>query len=207
MRIALYTLITLFFLLTGSSDLFAQAFNPYQHAYQGWDGDKIRKASPIRAFLNKFSLNVSGGYGRTFYNQKIDSDVLETPDDIIILNDYTVSGNSVNYNGIINWLNAPQPDSGTYVLQPNGTANILYADSSAIQYKGSGFNIPINVSLHLDLERFRIGGGIMYEVHRIKQLNPKGLGTYPYVPNFGAATMFRYYFTFGAKVYHVKGWD
>jgi len=206
-RTTFITILAILSLIGNNGSVCAQAFNPYQHAYQGWDGDKIRKASPLRAFLNKFSLNVNGGYGRTFYNQKFDTDVLETPEDVILLNDYTVTGTNVDYNGIVNWLNAPQADSGSYVLQPDGPGNILYADSSEIKYRGSGYNIPINVSLHLDLERFRIGAGIMYEVHRIQQLNPKGPGSYPYEPNFGAATMFRYYFTFGAKVYHVKGWD
>jgi hypothetical protein len=83
----------------------------------------------------------------------------------------------------------------------------LYSDSSEIKYGGSGYNIPINLSVHLDIDRFRIGGGIMYEMHRINQLNPKGQGVHPYVPNFKNTFMFRYYFTAGAKVYHVKGWD
>lgn len=185
----------------------AQAFNPYQHAYQGWDGDKIRKASPIRAFLNRFSLNVSSGYGITFYSQEISSDVLETPEDIILLNEYNLSGNTINYSGVVNWLNEPTFVEGTADVTPGGDNTILYADSAQIKYAGNGFSVPINVSLHLDIDRFRIGGGIMYEIHRIKELRPTGQGSYPYVPNFGAATMFRYYFTAGAKVYHFKGWD
>ncbi len=201
-------------LLISSQAAFGQAFNPYQHAYQGWDGDKIKKASPIRAFLNKFSLNVNMGYGRTFYSHKINSDVLEiAPNNsgaepkLVILGDYSVSGSTINYNGITNWLNSPQPDSGAVMLGPNGPGRILYADSSEIKYGGSGFNIPINASLHLDIDRFRIGAGIMYEMHGINQLNPKGQGSEPYVPNFNSTFMFRYYLTAGAKVYHYMGWD
>lgn len=186
---------------------FGQAFNPYQHSYQGWNGEKIKKASVFRAFLNKFSVNANAGYGRTFYNNEINTDVLETPEKLVMLGEYTIAGGSINYNGITNWLNAPQPDSGVVSLQPNGPGNILYADSAEIKYGGSGFNIPVNLSLHFDIDRFRIGGGIMYEMHRIKQLKPKGQGTYPYVPNFNSTFMFRYYFTAGAKVYHIKGWD
>lgn len=215
MRITIITLTVFLFLLLGNNASFAQAFNPYQHAYQGWDGNKIKKASPIRAFLNKFSLNVNAGYGMTFYNQDIKSDVLEVAPiqssgdgpKIVVLSNYSVSGNSITYNGFTNWLNAPQLDSGNYVLQPDGPANILYADSADNKFKGNGFNIPINVSLHLDIDRFRIGGGIMYEIHRVKELRPVAQGEQPYIPNFNATTMFRYYFTAGAKVYHVKGWD
>lgn len=194
-----------------------QAFNPYQHAYQGWDGDKIKKASPLRAFLNKFSLNANLGYGRTFYSHEINSNVLEIAPDptstepgdpkLVILGDYTQNGNVINYRGLTNWLNYPMLDSGSTMLAPNGYSNILHIDSAGIRYGGSGFNIPFNLSLHLDLERFRIGGGIMYEYHGIEKLTPKEQGELPYIPDFNATFMFRYYFTAGAKVYHYMGWD
>ena len=215
--------IIIFLLLVLSSEaLHAQAFNPYQHAYQGWDGDKIKKASPLRTFLNKFSLNTHIGYGRTFYNHEINGDILEIAphkafvpngdsanigSKLVIIGDYTTSGSSINYRGITNWLNYPQADSGSVALSPNGPGSILYADSAGNRYGGSGFNIPINVSLHYDIDRFRIGGGIMYELHHINQLKPREQGEQPYIPNFNSTFMLRYYFTAGAKVYHFKGWD
>ena len=187
--------------------LFAQAFNPYQHNYQGWNGEKIRKAGFFRAFLNKFSLNASLGYGRTFYSHVVNADVLESPDQLTMLGEYTLVGDNLEYTGVVNWLNAPTVVQGNTTIGPGTNQRILYADSADIQYGGSGSNVPFNLSLHLDIERFRIGGGIMYEMHRIKQLDPKGQGTYPYIPNFNSTSMFRYYFTAGAKVYHIKGWD
>ena len=198
-----YTLITSIILVLCTNLAFGQAYNPYQHAYQGWDGGKIKKSNVISAFLNKFSLNASLGYGRTFYSQTIDSDVLESPN-ITILRESNLSGDTLNYSGTINWLNAPEFVTGS---NPDNSYRILDADSSEIRYKGSGFNIPVNISLHLDIDRFRIGGGIMYELHNIKQLNPTGQGDNPYIPNFKNTYMFRYYFTAGAKVYHIKGWD
>jgi len=207
MRRHFYTLITSIAILLCANAAFGQAFNPYQHAYQGWNGERIKKASPIRAFLNKFSLNVSLGYGRTFYSNVVNSDILETPQKLTMLGDYTIAGNNVNYTGIVDWLNAPTIVTGTEDISPGSGNRVLYADSAEIKYGGSGYNIPFRTSLHLDIDRFRIGGGIVYELHGIKGLNPKNQGTYPYVPNFGATTMFRYFFTVGAKVYHIKGWD
>ena len=206
-RARIYQVVLVGVLSICSSLAFGQAFNPYQHAYQGWNGEKIKKASPIRAFLNKFSLNASLGYGRTFYSHKVNSDVLETPEKLIMLGEYTLTGNNIDYTGVVDWLNAPTIVDGATTVGPASDNYILNADTSEIKYGGSGFNIPLNVSLHLDIDRFRIGGGIMYEMHRIKQLNPKEQGTYPYVPNFNSTFMFRYYFTAGAKVYHIKGWD
>jgi hypothetical protein len=184
-----------------------QVFNPYQHAYQGWNGGKIRKASPVRAFLNKFSLNVSLGYGRTFYSHVVNEDVLETESQLTMLGDYNTFGDSISYMGVIDWLNAPTVVNGEESIGTESRNNILYQDSSEIRYGGSGYNIPVKVSLLVDIERFSIGGGIVYEIHGINKLYPKGQGTYPYIPNFSKTTMFRYYLTLGAKVYHLKGWD
>lgn len=190
-----------------SSLAYSQAFNPYQHSYQGWNGEKIKRGGLVRAFLNKFSLNASLGYGRTFYSHKVENDVLDSPDKLVLLNDYTITGNSINYSGITDWLNSPTAVNGTASLDSGSNNYILYTDSADNKYGGSGFNIPLNVSLHLDIDRFRIGAGIMYEMHRINKLNPKGQGNQPYIPNFNTTFMFRYYFTAGAKVYHIRGWD
>lgn len=202
-----YTLIISFLLVFCTSFSFGQLYNPYQHAYQGWDGDKIKKASIVRAFLNKFSLNTSLGYGRTFYKHVVLTDVLETPEKLIMLGEYTQSGNNIDYTGVVDWLNAPSEISGSTVVGQNTENHILYTDSSENKYRGSGYNIPINVSLHFDVDRFRIGGGIIYELHRVKNLDPANQGSYPYVPNFNSTFMFRYFFTVGGKVYHIKGWD
>lgn len=203
----IYQIIIIGVLTLCTSVAYGQAFNPYQHAYQGWDGEKIRKASPIRAFLNKFSANATIGYGRTFYSHDVNSDILETPDKLIMLREYTLAGNNIDYTGTTDWLNAPDSVMGFNTIDPTAGVNILYADSAENGYRGSGFNIPISLSLHLDIERFRIGGGIIYELHSIKDLKPKNHGTHSYIPNFNRTFMFRYYFTAGAKVYHIKGWD
>ena len=207
MQKQLYTLITSLVLVFCTNLTFGQLFNPYQHAYQGWDGDKIRKASPIRAFLNNFSLNTSIGYGRTFYSHVVNADVLETPEKLIMLGEYTLAGNNIDYTGVVDWLNAPTVVTGSTVVGQGTENHILYTDSSEIKYRGSGFNIPLSVSLHVDIDRFRIGGGIIYELHSVKGLDPVNQGDFPYVPNFNSTFMFRYFFTVGAKVYHILGWD
>ncbi len=221
MQKRIYQIIILGILAFCTNMVFGQNFNPYQNAYQGWDGNKIKKASPIRAFLNKFSVNASLGYGRTFYSFKVNADELEVgpktiysngdsvtfPSQLIMLGEYNLVPDSINYSGIINWLNAPTIATGSEYIGPDSVNNILFADSAEIKYGGSGINIPFRLSLHYDIDRFRIGGGISYELHSIKSLNARGQGSYPYVPNFNATTMFRYFFTIGGKVYHILGWD
>lgn len=203
----IYSILLILIITSFTNIAFGQAFNPYQHAYQGWNGDNIKKANPVRAFLNKFSLNTSLGYGRTFYSHNVNADVLETPDKLIMLGEYTLTGDDIEYTGLVDWLNAPTVVEGNAVIGGSTGNNILYSDSSTIGYKGSGFNIPLNISLQLDIDRFRIGGGIIYEFHKIGSLKPAGQGTYPYVPNFNSTFMFRYFFMAGARVYHFMGWD
>ena len=222
----IYSLIACVGLLFCAAESMSQTFNPYQHAYQGWDGNKIKKASPIRAFLNKFSVNASLGYGRTFYSFKLSSDVLEVgpknvlsdpsnpnsdsisiPASLIMLGGYKLGPDSINYSGIVNWLNAPTVVEGAEYLGPESSNQVLHVDSADIKYGGSGFNVPFKISLQYDIDRFRIGGGISYELHGIQSLSPRGQGRYPYVPNFNTTMMFRYFFNLGGKVYHILGWD
>lgn len=205
-----YILITSVLLIFFTDLAVGQGFNPYQHAYQGWNGKKIKKAGPVRAILNKFSLNISTGYGRTFYSHVVNGDILETPEKLVMLGAYSLTGDIINYEGVVDWLNAPAAvgDSSSSTFVGPGYGNfILYGDSSENKYKGAGINIPFNVSLHIDIDRFRIGAGYIYEYHKVQNLNPKNQGIYPYVPNFNGTLMKRYYFTIGAKVYHVLGWD
>lgn len=202
-----YILITIVLSILFSNLTYGQGFNPYQHAYQGWDGGRIKKAGPIRAVLNKFSLNVSLGYGRTFYSHVVNTDVLETPEKLIMLGDYTLTGDNIKYTGVVDWLNAPVGVGDSIFFGANYGNRILYSDSSEIKYRGAGLNIPLNVSLHLDIDRFRIGAGYIYEFHSVNNLDPIKQGQYPYIPNFNSTFLKRYYFTVGGKFYHLLGWD
>ncbi len=201
-----FTVLFIAFLFGSLHEINAQ-FNPYQSRYQGWNGDQIYR-SPIRKFLNFFSLNVSMGYGRTFYNVKPGVDVLETPERIILLNNYSINGNSVSYSGVSNWMNSPDSVAGTVAIGNNiGDNRVLFNDSSATGYRGSGYNIPLTLGLHVDIiKRFRVGVGAVFEWHGFKKLRPKENGYFPYQPDFNSVLLKRYFFTVGGKVYNLKGW-
>ena len=180
-----------------------QFFNPYQHDYQGWDGNNIKR-SPIRAFLNKFSLTVSTGYGRTFYSHDLSSNVLETPNGPVIVGNYSITPDSVHYTGIINWLNAPEVVQGA--ARFDTTYQLLSRDSAAIGYSGIGNSLPLRLTLTFDINRFRIGGGFIYELHSVKPLQPLEIGKMPYQPNFGSTSFKRFFFTMSSEIYNLKGW-
>lgn len=186
-----------------AGDCYAQHFNPYQENYQGWDGDHIKR-SPIRAILNKFSLTVASGYGRTFYAHEFNAKILESYSAQIMVGSYTLNGNEISYKGAANWLNATQEKSGTVSLSEY---NFVNQDTISIGYRGSGNSIPINAILTLDIDRFRIGGGVSLEYHKVGTLKPKvDILQYGYVPNFKSTLFFRYFLNITARIYDYKGW-
>jgi hypothetical protein len=181
----------------------AQVFNPYQHSYQGWDGNKIRR-SHVRAFLNRFTLSVSSGYGRTFYAHEVEADLLESVDEQIMLSEYTLTGTTINYKGVQHWLNAPRTVEGTRTL--GADRRLVGLDTANIGYRGSFGGVPIEVSLTFDINRFRIGAGVSAELHHTAALPALHSGGFPYASNAGSTMFTRYFLTMSAFVYNVKGW-
>jgi hypothetical protein len=191
-----------FLVCTGQSAP-GQIFNPYQHDYQGWDGNNIKR-SPFRAILNKFSLSISTGYGRTFYSHQLDGDLYETDRRSVLLGDYSLPQDSINYTGVINWFNAPELVSGKARLTDD--SRVVSSDTTDIVYKGGGNSYPLAVSLTFDINRFRIGGGFNYELHSVREMTPKSGAMYSYKPDFKSTSLMRYYFTMAIAAYEYRGW-
>jgi hypothetical protein len=180
----------------------AQTFNPYQHNYQGWDGNRIHR-SPFRAFLNKFSLSVGGGYGLSYYRHDLPGDLLTSEDSKLILGSYSVTGNEVNFTAAANWLNAPQLATGSVTLVDSW--ELIPADSAMQIYRGKGHSAPLSLSLTYDFARFRIGGGVAWEKHWIGDLY-SDQDPYPYRADFQSTSFLRYYLTMSARLYSFLGW-
>lgn len=183
-----------------SIDLKAQGFNPYQ-AY----GEPEIKRSPIRAILNKFSLTVSSGYGRTYYRHELnEGNVSEYARGLLYNGNLAQQPDgSYQYSGIGHWLNAPRLNTG--ISDPDNF-NIIPLDTTSLKFSGSGYNIPFQIGLQLDINRFKIGGGLVYEMHRLNELNAHAPLQSSYIPDFNNTSLSRYYFTMGAMVYDFKGW-
>ncbi len=185
-----------------SSVAFAQqGFNPYQP-----DREIKIKRSPIRAFLNKFSVMFSSGYGATFYKTEWPGvDILQHNNRATLLESYSVSGSQIDYTGIDDWTFSPISQSGQITMDE--TTALIYADSVTPMYSGLGKNIPLNLSLHLDINRFRIGVGYTFEFQGLKKLKPESEGDLVYKPVMKSTTARKFYVLLGGKFYHWKGWD
>ncbi|WKN43101.1 hypothetical protein [Tunicatimonas pelagia] len=160
-------------------------------------GQDDQSSYPLRAFLNKFSVNLSSGYGRTFYRHTLTN------------NNYvrTSAGSFIYPNGesgtnpaYANWFNGVSPANLTLPTNPD-SLTLVTSDSSSINMQGGGYNIPINLLIYFNLYRFRIGGGISADFHRVNPPQPEDFRSFfPAPPSF-RTTQLRYFGMLGYSVY------
>ena len=183
-------LLAYFLLLAGFSS-YGQGFDP---------GVKQRPSYPFRSFLNKFSVNLSTGYGHTFYRHDLPGYNYVRNAAGSFITPGLPGGGAAGYR---NWFNEVTPgvfalgsDEDSYKIVPG-----LPADSSSLRLKSGGYSIPINLSIYYNLFRVRLGGGAMIDFHRARQPEPDNfLTSYP-EPARISSTMLRYYFLIGYSAY------
>lgn len=159
--------------------------------YKPFPKDQVRR-SPIRVFLNHFTLSASTGYYYNMYAAKlpgfdavsVDGQyyLAQLPDDPDI---------GTSYNLITNWINQPQAFLDTI----RSGMGYMLGDSNAMSFYGYSHGIPLNVSLQYNIWRFRIGGGASFEYQipgKMRYVFENGARK-DYSPNFKGALSRRYY--------------
>ncbi len=167
---------------------------------QGFDpgGLDDRHPYPFRAFLNKFSLNLSSGYTRTFYRHDFtDFAYLRNQQGSFLINaDDALEGSVVN--GLNNWFSGV---STANAIPLNGDYRMVRFDSTDSPLRSVGYGIPINLSLYFNIFRLRLGGGASMEFSTANVPEPKDFLS-PYAdPEQIKSRMTRYYFLLGYSVY------
>lgn len=168
-------------------------------------GSNDIKRSPVRKVLNMFSVTASSGYGVTFYSHKIAGyTILNKPvGNPYLIKDYNAAGPNFGYNY---WL---QNATLVEVEHEDTEDFLIHADSAQIGYRGIGNSVPLNLSIHVDISRFRIGGGLMAEFHSIRNFNPTTYGEQlrQYEPQNRNARFTRIYGLIGYKVHDYWDWS
>lgn len=187
-----YRFIILLLVLYFPGVIFSQGFEPM--------GQDDRPSYPLRAFLNKFSVNLSSGYGRTFYRHTLtNNNYVRTSDGSFIYpnDEFLDSFDSVSYQ---NWFNRVELADLTLPTNPD-SLTLVTSDSSDILMQGGGYHIPVNLSIYFNLYRIRIGGGINLDFHKVNPPQPEDfLSVFPASPSF-RTTQIRYYGLLGYSVY------
>lgn len=157
-------------------------------------------SAPIRSFLNMFSLNVSTGYGASFYSHDIsDVGIIQKGADSVFIFDNTFVVSDPIQTGYNNWFNNPQAHQN---IPLNPGDFLLSTDTVTVTYRAKGHSVPINGSLQFGFDRYRIGIGASYEIQTVSRFSPNVLKNdlLPFKPNFSTTTMSRYYIMFGGEV-------
>ena len=79
----------------------------------------------------------------------------------------------------------------------------MNSDTSTIGFKSKSFNIPIRATLHVEFDRFRIGGGYSFEYTRVGDFRPLSYSDQisDYSPEVSSFFLKKYFFSLGASVY------
>ncbi|WKN30816.1 hypothetical protein PZB74_17820 [Porifericola rhodea] len=182
-----YLLVAIFSLACTS--LFAQGFNP---------GFEERHPYPFRAFLNKFSLNLSSGYARTFYKHDFTSFAyLRNAQNSYLINAANASPGSVS-SGYSEWFSTVTPAQNLTILEDD---RLVRYDSVDGVLKSKGYSIPLNLALYFNLSRLRIGGGVALDFHKANHPEPEGFLSEYEDPGKVRSTMNRYYVLLGYSAY------
>ncbi|MDQ3393255.1 MAG: hypothetical protein M3512_03960 [Bacteroidota bacterium] len=191
-----FTLIILLF-ISISLPSYSQLGDPF-----GSQSNEIKR-SPIRKALNLFSLSASSGYGLTLYRHKIQGQTIlqKAGGTTFIIPSYSASAPNI---GFSSWLQNAQPISD---VRRQNEDFIVNTDTVEVGYRGIGHSVPLNLSLHVDISNFRIGGGVTAEFHTIGNLFTTSYQheLLAYEPESRSSLFTRWFGTIGYKVHNY--WD
>jgi hypothetical protein len=150
-------------ILLGSIDLRAQyksekeATIPLEHFYIERQGAGLRK------LLSKLHFGLSTGYGSTTFLHKLDSfGIIQQPDSLPVI--FTANGGP-RYSNVIN-----RVTNNPWGVQPGSFS--VFGDTAKIGFKSKAFSIPLKATLHIEFNRYRIGGGYSYEFVHLGNFKP-----------------------------------
>lgn len=121
----------------------------------------IKRQGP-RKFISKLTFGLSTGFGQSTLRHEFEGfQLLQNPgvQPVIFLPSST--------NGYTNWFNVVES-------APLGTVNgpVFDSNSEEIGFKSKAFHIPLRATLHVELDRFRIGGGYSFEYTNVGDFVP-----------------------------------
>ena len=175
---------------------------PLDHFYA-----EPQSGSALRKLLSKLHFSLETGYGRTYYKQDLaDFGILQRTDSLFIFSpDLNTSGGNLT-TAFDYWFNTGSGQSD--VSFSNADDFLLGGDSTDFKFKSIGTGIPISGMVHIEIDRYKIGGGFMFEYHRVGEFRPSSFGDRinTFQPNFKSALYKKYFVLLGAKVYRYHEW-
>ena len=154
-----------------------------------------RKKNGLRTLLSKLHFSVSTGYAATPFRHSLDGfGVLQQPDSVPLIFDHDNVG--VRYR---NWTNNVVPSNHPVT----GNAFLVNSDTADIGFRSKTFSIPLKASLHIEFDRYRLGGGYSIDYTRIGEFQPTSFKSDISGYSLQQSNMFvkHYFAMIGAMVY------
>ncbi len=179
--------------------------------------------NPVRVLLNKFSITLTTGYSQTNYANELSNVYFfqNKQNQYIFNNDPEALLPDIN--AYEDWLNNPTAQLSTLIIDDEvsfydlseylqNQANnpsideqfvLLNTDENPLGFEGAFSGIPINLQLHYNWRKFRVGIGFTYEVQFAKSLAPtrQDGNIRNYQPNFKSSRFTRFYGMLGYNFY------
>jgi hypothetical protein len=164
-RLNLVILTTVLITVFGLSEAFSQYKNeseasiPLEHFYIKRKGHGL-----LRPWLSKLHWGLSAGYGGTAFKHKLDGfGVIQQPDSMPqIFSDGNLTSRYTN------WTN----DVGTTSGSTQAGSFVVNSDTADLGFKSKMVSIPLKVTVHVEFNRYRIGGGYSFDYTRVGEFKP-----------------------------------
>ncbi len=128
-----------------------------------------RQKSGFRALLTKLYFSFSTGYASTPFRHDLDGfGIVQQPDSMPRI--FNHDNIAVRYS---NWTNEVVSSGGTLV--PG--AYMVNSDTTALGFRSKTFSIPLKASVHIEFDRYRIGGGYSFDYTRVGEFKPTNYGS------------------------------
>lgn len=157
---------------------------------------KRQGPSSLRRLLSKVTFGLSTGYGQSTLKHRFEGfQLLQNPgaDPVIF--------QPAGATALTNWFNQAESE-------PLGaiTGSVFDSDAEEIGFKSKALHIPIRATLHVEFDRYRIGGGYSFEYTNIGDFKPL---SHPdeisnFEPDLKGFFLKKYFGSFGASVYRYE---
>lgn len=176
--------------------------------------------------MNQISITATTGYTSTNYKHQFGGVYFfqDAQGQYVFSNEVENLGST--FVGYTDWLNDPQIGFVTSLENPfdlpfnylNNPVNnpslsneqfLVDTDTVNFGFEGVSKGIPLNISLHYEFKKFRIGGGFTYEKQFSKELKPTSFvdQVRAYQPNYKSTSYTRYFGMVGYKFYQFWSYD
>jgi hypothetical protein len=154
-----------------------------------------QKSGILRLLLSKVHVGLSTGVGVTTFKHKLDGfGIVQSNNSVPLI--FKSSNTSVRYQ---NWFNDVSPSS----VAVGSGAFMVNSDTAEIGFKSKALSIPLKGTLHVEFDRFRIGGGYSMEYMHIGNFKPLSytdkIGTFS--PEVSSFFLKKYFGMIGGTVY------